>query len=112
MHEVGLACDIVSIVEQFARRNAIERVECIELQVGEFSGVVPEALRIGFVSACKGTICEDAELAIQETEGFMKCSRCGAEFKIVKLTDPCPDCGSDDRRIVAGNEFKILSIDV
>ena len=112
MHEVGLACDIAAIVDQFAATRGIERVQRIDLTVGEYSGVIPEALAIGFESARKeAQSCKDAALAIEPVTGLMHCDGCGEEWHLERVDEPCPQCASLNRHTIRGREFKIRSIE-
>lgn len=44
MHELSIAQSIIEIAENIARENDSKAVKKIKVQIGEFSGVVKEAL--------------------------------------------------------------------
>lgn len=111
MHEVGLAFDIVTMAVELARTNGCREIVGIELDVGECCGVMPEALILGFESARKGTMAQDARLTVNRPPGVVRCAECGRERAAAGYAEPCPACGSARRTIVAGREFRLKSID-
>jgi len=111
VHEVGLAFDIVRMAVEFARANGRHEIVQIELDVGECCGVMPEALALGFESARKGTMAQDARLAINRLPGVARCAACGRERAAAGYAGPCPACGSARAEIAAGREFRLKSID-
>lgn len=111
MHEVGMAFDIVSIVDGYAEQHGIESVRSIGLDVGEYSGVIPDALRLGFESAAElSERCRGAQLEIRIVEGSVRCADCGAGFHIEAPGEACPRCGSHSWSYEGGREFKITTI--
>ncbi len=112
MHELSIATNLIQLIEQEQRRHGFEHVARINLKVGHFSSVVPEALQMAFEIASKGTVAEDAELVIEDVPLVLKCNKCGKEFQAEPFLFVCPECNSSDVEILTGNELHIESIEV
>lgn len=112
MHEVGMAYDIVELVDRYAASRGIPDVKTVNVVAGEYSGVIHESLNVGFTAARKQSErCRDASLHITTTPGRCVCNECGADFHVDAPGQPCPACGSHDWCYTSGREFKIASIE-
>jgi hydrogenase nickel incorporation protein HypA/HybF len=108
MHELAIAEDVLGTI---TARTAERKVHAVRLEVGKLSGVCADSLRFCFELAAAGTGVDGAVLDIIEPAGRARCLSCAEEFV---LHDPillC-GCGSSDVRVVAGNELRIVSVEV
>ncbi|NOX47245.1 MAG: hydrogenase maturation nickel metallochaperone HypA [Chlorobi bacterium] len=112
MHELSIAVNIVEIAEESTLKEGATIVNEIELEIGNMSGVVLEAMELALESAVKGTMLEKAKVKITTIPGKAKCSDCGAEFEIEELYAPCPECGNPFADIIQGKELKVKSLKV
>ncbi len=113
MHEMTIAQNICDIVKQeIGDIDGIKRVTRIRLKIGKLSGVVPDSLSFCFGFVSEGTPLKGASLQIDHVPVEVKCNRCGAKFDLEKPLFICPDCGSSDLAILAGQELLIESIEV
>jgi hydrogenase nickel incorporation protein HypA/HybF len=108
MHELSITTSIVDIVTLAAKGRRVTRVT---LEIGVFSGVVPDAVTFCFDVVAKDTPVEGAKLDIQIIDGLGKCRACGAELAIADVFTPCA-CGSHDVEVVRGNELKVKTMEV
>ena len=108
MHELAIAESVVDTVTQ---RLPGAKVTCVRLEIGALSGVVPDSIRFCFDLATEGTGLEGAALEITEPPARCRCRACGAEFQPDSPVVLCP-CGSADVAVLAGEELKILSVQV
>ncbi len=69
MHELSIACSIVEAVEEEIRNHRSAAVSSITVRIGEFSGVVPEALEFAWQPATEGTRAAGALLRIETVPG-------------------------------------------
>jgi hydrogenase nickel incorporation protein HypA/HybF len=108
MHELGITRNVVAIVDEAARGRHVRRVV---LEIGELSGVVPDAVAFCFDVVAQGTSLDGATLDIRHIAGCARCLECNAEFDTPSLLTPC-GCGS--RRLVRlrGEELNIKSIEI
>jgi hydrogenase nickel incorporation protein HypA/HybF len=93
------------------RRLPGARVTCVHLEIGALSGVVADSIRFCFGLATEGTGLEGATLEITEPAARCRCRACGAEFQPDWPIMLCR-CGSADVAVLAGEELKILSVQV
>lgn len=111
MHELSILMEVVRIVEEQARKQNIDSVKGIVLQVGELSSVVPRFMEEYFPNVVDGNpMFKDTELEIETIPGIAKCQKCGTEFNVVENKGWCPNCGSFDKDLVCGDEFLIKEI--
>ena len=108
MHEMALVASVVDLV---AERTADRRVVRVRLQVGELTGVLPDAMSFCFDVATLGTGLEGAELDLDLVHGKLQCHTCGADSACPDRLLLCP-CGSADVEIVAGEELTVVSVDL
>ncbi|MBV9288555.1 MAG: hydrogenase maturation nickel metallochaperone HypA [Hyphomicrobiales bacterium] len=108
MHELSIACNVVELVAEAAAGRRVRRVT---LEIGQLSGVSPDALAFCFPEAAKGTDAEDAALEIREIEGAARCEACGEEFATPDLLTVC-SCGSFRFQRVRGDELNVKSIEI
>ncbi|MHA1634384.1 MAG: hydrogenase maturation nickel metallochaperone HypA [Candidatus Thorarchaeota archaeon] len=122
MHEFSAACSIVDTAVEAARSNNATKVNVVNIEVGEFTFLIPEQLAFNFEIASKNTIIEGAELRIKNVKGRLLCSDCGFEGE--SIVDPgippqiavfapmkCPKCGSSSTTITGGKDFIITNIE-
>ena len=112
MHEMSIALSIVDAVEAQARQEGAQRISGIDLLIGKLAGIEPESLKFCFDAAAKGTLAEDAVLAIEEPEGVGECGECGMIFPVNFYYAECPRCRSLRVKIVSGEEFLIQSMTI
>jgi hydrogenase nickel incorporation protein HypA/HybF len=108
MHELSIA---ESVLDTVTARTGDREVREIRLEIGKLSGVSVDSLRFCFELAAAGTALERAALDIVEPSGRARCGSCGEEFLIDDRILLCA-CGSSDVRVLAGEELRILSVEV
>lgn len=122
MHEFSAALSIVEAAVQAAEANNVKRVTAVNVEVGEFTFLIPEQLEFNFEIASKNTLVEGAELNITHIKGQLKCSDCGYEGEnqqasalppqiAVFAPMKCPNCDSSSTTIIGGKDFIIANIE-
>ncbi|MBY8997186.1 MAG: hydrogenase maturation nickel metallochaperone HypA, partial [Candidatus Thorarchaeota archaeon] len=86
MHEFSAACSIVDTAIEAAKSNKATKVSTVNVEVGEFTFLVPEQLIFNFEIASKNSILEDAELRIKTVKGRLFCNDC--KFEGESQVDP------------------------
>ena len=122
MHEFSAACSIVDTAVEAAKSNHATKVSIVNVEVGEFTFLVPEQLVFNFEIASRNSILEGAELRIKTVKGRLLCNDC--RFEGESQIDPnipnqiavfapmkCPKCGSSSTKITGGKDFVITSIE-
>ena len=108
MHELGITRSVIAIC---AENSGGEMVKRVTLEIGRLSAILPDAVRFCFDICAKGTVVEGATLEILEIPGKGLCKACHAEVNLIQLVGRCA-CGSNDLRIVAGEELKVKEMEV
>ncbi|GAA1509739.1 hydrogenase maturation nickel metallochaperone HypA [Nocardioides humi] len=110
MHELSLCRSILQVVERAA---GDQRVNAVNLKVGQLRQVVP-----GTLAYCWGLVTEDGPLAgsslrIESVPVAGVCRDCGEETEIEQvLVLACGSCGSAAMDLVRGEEFLITTLDL
>ena len=110
MHEFSIAMDIVDIATASAAKEEATVVKEIEVEIGQLSGVVMEALEFSLEAAVKGTILESARRNLVLIPGRARCTRCNHEYDTDTFFKPCPECGASAPDIVRGRELRVKSL--
>ena len=108
MHELALTQSVVDLV---AERTRGRRVVSIRVEIGQLSGVVPDAMLFAFDIATAGTALEGAVLEIDERAGRIRCRDCGTRSPSPDLLLLCA-CGSAAVEVVAGRELRVVSVEL
>jgi hydrogenase nickel incorporation protein HypA/HybF len=108
MHELAIA---QSVLDTIVARIGDRQVRQVRLEIGRLSGVSADSLRFCFELAAVGTVLDGALLDIVEPPGKARCLTCLDEFVLHDHILLCA-CGSSDVRLTAGDELKILSVEV
>ncbi|UCH03516.1 MAG: hydrogenase maturation nickel metallochaperone HypA [Candidatus Thorarchaeota archaeon] len=122
MHEFSAACAIVDAALQAAESYSVKKITTVNVEVGEFTFLVPEQLQFNFEIASKKTLAEDATLNINLVKGRIKCDDCGYQGEAqdeedmppevaVFATLKCPSCQSSATTITGGKDFVISNIE-
>jgi hydrogenase nickel incorporation protein HypA/HybF len=110
MHEFSLVLNIIDIVTEYAVKENAKEVKEVDIEVGELSGVVYDALEFALQTAVKGTIIENSAVHINFIKGLAKCTECSHEYETDSLFKPCPKCNACAPDIIKGKELRVKSI--
>jgi hydrogenase nickel incorporation protein HypA/HybF len=108
MHEASI---VASVIAAISERLPGTPISLVRLEIGEMSGVLPDAIRFCFDLAASGTPVEGAELEIVPVAAVCVCRGCGAGFRPVDGLRLCP-CGGADVVVVSGEELRIAAVGV
>ena len=112
MHELGITQSIVEIAEQTARGQHANKVLSVTIEIGELSGVIPDAVEFCFEACTQETLLEGSRLIINKIPGLAKCDECNAEARIDNMTFSCPACGSYSLQRLQGEELNIKEVEI
>jgi hydrogenase nickel incorporation protein HypA/HybF len=112
MHELSLVEKILEIALDTARKHGVDHISAVEVEVGQASGVVKEAMEFAWEATKKGTLLDTASLVIKSIPLQAVCRKCGAHYQPDELFDPCPECAEVSPEIVAGKELKVVAIEL
>lgn len=112
MHEIGIVKNVIKTVQNYAAENGVSKVSEIVMSVGELSLVVPDYLEKLYPVVVKDTEFEDTKLIVEVVPGLAECEDCDAIFNVVECEGICPDCGSQSKTVLSGQECTIKEIHV
>ncbi len=113
MHELSIALSLVHLAQDAALQAGAVQVKRVQIEVGAMSGVVPEALELGFTIASRETILEGAELRVMFIPVVIFCAPCGQEVAPTSsLSICCPSCGTPSDDIRRGQELDLVSLEI
>ena len=112
MHEQTIVESLIALALEEAEKAKASKILRIYLVVGEFSGVVEEAVDFYFSILSRNTIAEDAGLFYMRIPAQVRCRNCDRIFTPERLDFHCPDCNEQQVEIVAGSELYIDSMEV
>ena len=112
MHELAITQSMVDIVLEQAEKEGAEKVEAINLTIGELSGFVEESVQFYFGFLSRGTAAEGARLTFNSIPARARCRNCEHIFQLKELDWSCPYCSQSSLEIVSGKELYVESIDI
>lgn len=110
MHELSIVMGIIDIAEQETRKANAQKVDKIELEIGELAGVEIQALEFAWSSAVPNTSLAQAEREIHHIAALAECLECNTRFKLSSKYEACPECSSYFRDIIQGKELRVKSL--
>ena len=116
MHELALMAELQGLAEAALRREGAVRIHRLQLRLGSLSGVDGEALRLAFAvlvsQAPTGSPWRGAVLDLETIQARCFCSDCRQPFSPSDVIHACPRCGQLARRLLAGRELELTSLEV
>ena len=109
MHEMSITQGIIELCLEHAGGR---HVSSLDVEIGELSSVVPEAIEFCFEACSRETLLEGATLNIIRIPGMGQCLDCHRETPLTELYASCEKCGSDRVTIVTGEELRVRAIEV
>lgn len=109
MHEMSITQGIIDLCLEHSDGR---RILSLDVEIGELSNVVPEAIEFCFEACSRGTLLEGARLNISRIPGRALCQECGAETAVADLYAACGNCGSFQLKITTGEEMRVREIEV
>jgi hydrogenase nickel incorporation protein HypA/HybF len=109
MHELSVATAVLNTALKHAEDR---RVSVVNLRVGRLRQVVPDSLLFYFEIVARDTPCEGAELQLEEIEARLRCSECERRWEPEIPAFRCPQCGSADVEVTAGEELEVQFIEI
>lgn len=110
MHEFALAQDIVETIRR-QLPDKMEKITCIHLEVGAFSGVVAESLEFGIDVIFSEKNIPGVKVNIAKVPTIARC-KCGNEYELDEIFTKCPACESFEKKVISGMDIVIKSVEI
>lgn len=115
MHELGVTKTIVEAVLEHAQAVGASKVVTVNLLVGDMRNLEEVWLTRYFQRIAKGTIAENAHVAITYIPIAFYCNGCHATFTLDVHSNErmfCPKCRSNQFSMITGKELTIQSLEL
>lgn len=110
MHELGIVYEVIKVVDQFAKENEVKHVEKIVLEIGQLSQAIPRFIESCYPAAVDETPYQDTQLEIITLPAVGECNECQTQYNVVDERRVCPECQSENFKLITGQEFNIKEI--
>lgn len=108
MHEISVLEKVIVTCRNVAKENDVNHIRAITLSIGELTGYIPYFFTEYFPIITKGEqLFEGTELRINEIKGEALCKECRAMYNVMRTEGKCPKCGSREKTIIGGQDFRI-----
>lgn len=112
MHEMGIAMQLLRVVEESLPPGEPVRLKSIRLRLGKLTAVVPASLRMCMEIVAKDTVAEGATLEFDEVPVRLACRDCGHETVVEQPPFVCGACGGKKVDLIGGREMIVESLEV
>lgn len=112
MHELALCESVLRILRSEAQTHRFQRVRMVRLELGAFCGASPEALDFCFRAVTRGTLADGARLEVVHLAGSAWCMNCGETVSVRNRFDACPQCGTYELQMAAGDDMRVCELEV
>lgn len=109
MHELSLCRAIADTAIEHAGGKPVRR---INVRIGHFRQVIPDTMRFCWDMRVKGTVLDEAELAIEAVPAVIRCLHCDETTELTMPVMRCGSCEATTVELISGEEFLIESIDL
>jgi hydrogenase nickel incorporation protein HypA/HybF len=109
MHELSLCQAVIDTVDGHAKGRNVRRVT---VRIGHLRQVVPDSLQFSWEILVDGTPLAGCELEIDHVPAVVVCAMCAERTTLDLPVLMCGSCGSFEVRLISGEEFLIVAMDV
>jgi len=108
MHEFSVASEIAALVKQTA---GSAKVLSVNINIGALSGIFSESLLMYLEIVLPDMGMENVKVETKQIPATFECA-CGTSYVAEKITAVCPECGGIKRKMTAGHDCTVESIEV
>jgi hydrogenase nickel incorporation protein HypA/HybF len=111
VHELSVCQALLTQVADLVRARGAEAVECITIEVGPLSGTDPDLLLAAFLAMRSG-YATTATLLIKHCPVRICCLLCGGQSETQPNRLVCMNCGGWRTRVIAGDQLRLLRVEM
>ncbi len=112
MHELGIAQNIIEIVQDQTKDFSNRKIKNVFVRIGKLTNVLNDSLLFGYAALIQSTNLEGSKLNIETIPAKILCESCGNETEIDGLVFCCEKCKSTSVRLVNGMELTVSEIEI
>lgn len=109
---MSLAEGVLQLIEDAAREQNFAKVTTVWLEIGQLSGVEPEAMKFCFDAVVRDSIADGANLEIIALPGTGWCMGCSMTVPMAEVFGECPQCGGYQLQVTGGTEMRVKELEV
>ena len=112
MHELSIAQNIISIVQEHLSEEQKFSVKYVRVKIGKLTNILTDSLIFGFDALTRETNLEGVVLEVEHIPLTVKCEGCGKSTSLDNYIFQCPFCQSTSISVVSGNELMVSEIEL
>ena len=112
MHELSIVESLLNLALENAGKANARKIVGINLVVGDYTGVMEDAVDFYFGFLSKDTIAAGAKINYTHVPGQLRCRDCDILFPLQEHEYQCPKCEGKRVEIVGGRELYIENMQV
>jgi hydrogenase nickel incorporation protein HypA/HybF len=112
MHEQSIVESLLTLALKNAEKADARKIVSLRLVVGDYTGVVEDAVDFYFAFLSKDTIAAGAKIYYSHVHGQLRCRDCDILFPLQQYDCHCPNCAGSRVEIVGGRELYIENMEV
>ncbi len=112
MHELSLCESVLNILKDESKKQGFSEVKHVWLEIGQMASVEREAMMFSFDVVTRNSLADGANLTIIDIPGEAWCMYCEKTIAVNQRFDSCPECGSYQIQVTAGDEMRIKELEV
>ena len=112
MHELSIAQNIISIVQEHLNEQQKFSVKTVRVKVGKLTNILTDSLIFGFDALTRETNLNGVVLEIEHIPLTVECTDCGKSTALDNYIFQCPNCRSSSISVVSGNELMVSEIEL
>lgn len=112
MHERSLVRSLLNQVEVLRIQHDATAVEAVTVELGPLSGVEVELIEDAFGELASRVFQPVPVLNVARVGLAIECSTCGKQSVYDIIRFDCVGCGSNQVRVISGDEFRLVDVDL
>ena len=112
MHELGIAINIVEVVQRHLPPDKKVQVKKISIRAGKLTALYPPALETCIEAVARDTPVQGAAVVVIDDPIRAKCRSCHAVSEFDEPPFVCAMCGQTQLDMVSGRDLFVESIEV
>jgi hydrogenase nickel incorporation protein HypA/HybF len=112
MHELAVTESILKIVQTHAQQANAKAVTDVYIVLGRLSSIVDDSVQFYWDFISQDTLCAGSKLHFERIPARFLCLDCSHTYQVDTDLEPCPNCQSSRVKVVAGDEFRLDSIQI
>jgi hydrogenase nickel incorporation protein HypA/HybF len=112
MHELSVTTSLLDLAVSRAQEANAQRITNLYLVVGQLSSIIDDSVQFYWNIVNENTIAAGSLLHFRRIPAEALCLKCDQRYLLNERDFACPHCGSEQIKIVAGEEFYLESIDI